>query len=92
MNISFKFDLNAKTVLPMLHKAQPYIVGVILIAVFGYTAYIVNAALNVAPILPAASSQAAPTTFDQPTINSLKNLNQVQGTLPTGNVGQNNPF
>jgi hypothetical protein len=90
LNLSLKPADLAK-LLPALKQAQGYLVGVVLIAVFAYTAWVVNAALNVAP---AAAQAAAPTvTFDKATIQSLKNLSAVQGNVPTGSLGsQSSPF
>jgi hypothetical protein len=90
LNLSLKPE-DLKKLLPALQKLQPYLFGSILIAVFGYTAYEVNAALNVQPGTPPASTQAK-ITFDQPTINSLKSLQAVGGDVPTGTLGTDNPF
>jgi len=90
LNLSLKPADLAK-LLPVLKRAQGYLVGVVLIAVFAYTAWVVNAALNVQP---SAAPVAAPgITFDTTTINSLKSLSVVQGNVPTGTLGsQNSPF
>jgi len=94
MNLNFKLDLDYKKLLPMLRMAQPYLVGLALIGVFAYTAYVVNAALNVRPAAPGSISSEPPITikFDKKTINSLKSLKVVQGEVPTGSLGTNNPF
>jgi hypothetical protein len=96
MNMNLSLSLkpeDLKKLLPVLQKLQPYVFGLALIAVFGYTAYEVNNALNVQPaaaIAPVAG--AAKVTFDQKTIDSLKTLQAVGGDVPTGNLGTNNPF
>ena len=91
MNMSLGFD--PKKVLPVLRQAQPYAIGLTLIAVFAYTALQVNEALNV----KAAPAAAVPTagsaiTFDKPTIAALKNLSVVESNVPTGDLGTDNPF
>jgi hypothetical protein len=96
LNLSFKPD-DLKKMLPYLWRAEPYIFGIVLIAVFGYTAYAVNAALNVGPASQSTLPQpAAKITFtskaDQETIASLKTLQTVQGNVSTGSIGTNNPF
>ena len=54
MNMNMNLDLkslkvNPAVILPLLKRARAAIVGVVLIGAFGYTAYAVNAALNVTP-------------------------------------------
>ncbi len=85
-----KFNLNPKAILAALQKAKSAIIGVSLIAVFGYTAYVVNGALNVQP----APSAAAPAkiTFDKATITAIKNLDVVSGQVPSTAIGKDNPF
>lgn len=92
MKIDLKFDF--KHWLPLLRKFQPYIFGLLLIGVFGYTALVVNAALNVkqdanAPLAP---DPAAKVTFDKATIDAVKKLNVVPGSVPTGELGKSDPF
>lgn len=90
MNMKFKLKLDPKTIIPILLKVKPYLIGAFLIGVFGYTAYVVNHALNVQP---AAAVKAAPSvTFDKPTITLLRSLDVVSGQVPVGNVGKDNPF
>lgn len=90
MNMKFTFKINPKTILPALQRAKPYLIGAFLIGVFGYTAYVVNAALNVNPA--PAPKQAPQVTFDKATITAIKNLNVVSGQVPSGDIGKDNPF
>lgn len=93
MNMNLKLDLDYKKWLPILRQAQPFVFGALLVAVFGYTAYTVNAALNVKP--QAAGVVATPKakiTFDKKTIEVVKKLDVVQGTVPTGDLGKSDPF
>lgn len=89
-----KLDLDFKALLPALRKLQPYAFGVGMIAVFAYTALVVNAALNVTadPSVAAIPDPAAKIIFDKTTIASLKALDVVEGAVPTGDLGKSDPF
>jgi DMSO/TMAO reductase YedYZ molybdopterin-dependent catalytic subunit len=95
-NMNLKLELNAETLkamLPLLKKAQPVIYGLLLIGVFGYTAYVVNQSLNVQAAEGTAGVKPLPKiTFDQKTITAVKALNKVAGEVPLGNLGANDPF
>lgn len=92
--MNLKLDLNLATALPILRKAQPYVFGLALIGVFGYTAYVVNAALNTQPqtAVPVSTATATKITFDKTTISKLKQLSSVSGDVPTGDLGSSDPF
>ncbi len=93
MNMNLKLDLDIKKWLPILRKAQPYVFGVLLVGVFGYTALIVNAALNVqAASATTAATPVAKVSFDKATIDAVKKLDVVQGTVDPGALGTSNPF
>jgi hypothetical protein len=91
---NMKLDLDYKKLLPILRQLQPYIFGMILIGVFGYTALIVNTALNVKADVtePVAADPAAKISFDKPTIEAVKKLDVVQGNVPIGDLGKSDPF
>ena len=88
MKMDLKF--NPATILPILKVAQPYIIGVALIGVFGFTAYSVNSALNVTPIAVAAKPVGI--SFDKKTLDSLKSLVGAPGTIAPTQVGKSDPF
>ncbi|HUD11595.1 MAG TPA: hypothetical protein VMS08_04230 [Candidatus Saccharimonadia bacterium] len=95
--MNLKLSLNPedlKKLLPLLWKIEPYVFGAVLVAVFAFTAYEVNGALNVKPLatVAAPATAASKIVFDQSTINSLKTLQPVGGDVPTGTLGSNNPF
>jgi hypothetical protein len=95
MNLSLSFKPeDLKKILPVLRTAQPYVIGLVLIGVFGYTAYVVNGALNLQPNKAKASGvkDVPKITFDKGTIKTLEQLQVVTGDVPTGNLGQSNPF
>lgn len=96
MNMNLNLNLNIETLkalLPVLRKAQPYLYGVALIGIFGYTAYALNAALNVQAAATQTEIQALPAIkFDQKTIANLKTLTAVNGQVPLDNLGKDDPF
>ena len=94
MNTNMNLDLDFKKLLPVLKRLQPYIFGGGLIAVFAYTAWVVNAALNVQPSATTATvaDPSARIVFDKKTIESVKSLQVVEGNVPAGNLGKTDPF
>jgi hypothetical protein len=94
MNMNLKLSLNPKALMKALRLAQPYLFGAALVAVFAYTAYVVNGAMNVMPAPRAADSGSSTTkiTFDKKTIEALKNLDNVSGAVPAGALGSEDPF
>ncbi len=89
-----KLDLNFnyKQILVYLRLAEPYLVGAALIGVFGYTAFFVNAALNVKPAATATIAPGVKISFDKTTVESVKNINVVSGQVPMVNIGKSDPF
>ena len=92
--MKMKLDFDLKKWLPLLRGIQAYVFGAALIGVFAYTAFVVNAAINVIPPNGAltAADPAAKINFDKKTIESVKKLEVVQGTVPTGDLGKSDPF
>lgn len=89
-----KLDLNFnyKQLLTYLRLAEPYLVGFALIAIFAYTAYFVNAALNVKPAATATTATTVKISFDKATVQAVKNINVVSGQVPTADLGKTDPF
>ena len=90
MNMKLKPNLNPKAIVAALRRAKSAIIGVALIAVVGYTAYVVNGAVNVQPT--ASATPPARITFDKATITAIKNLEVVSGQVPSTAIGKDNPF
>lgn len=93
--MNLKLDLDVKKILPLLKKFEPYLLGIGLIGVFGYTAYVVNQSLNVKAADTAATTPATASSkisFDKKTIEAIKKLDVVQGDVPSGALGQDDPF
>jgi hypothetical protein len=79
-------------VLVILQKAQPIIYGLLLVGVFGYTAYAINTALNVQPAASQTAITALPKiTFDKKTMESLRNRDNVDDNVKL-DLGGASPF
>lgn len=83
--------------LPTLRKLEPYLFGAALVGVFAYTALVVNGALNVQPAtvgetVDPKNPSPSKITFDKNTIEAVKKLNVVQGNVPVGDLGKDDPF
>jgi hypothetical protein len=93
--MNMKLELNMaslKALVPVLQKAQPYLFALVIVGAFGYTAYIINAALNVEAAESQTSIKALPKiTFDKKTMESLKNRDKVDSNVPL-DLGGANPF
>jgi hypothetical protein len=84
--MNLKLDLNMQTLksaLVVARKAQAAIYGLLLIGVFGYSAYIINAAVNVAPASTQTTITALPkVTFDKATMDTIRNRDKVDSSVP----------
>lgn len=91
MNLKLNWKLNPRQILAKLSQGLPLIFGVALIGVFGYTAWLINGALN---LKPSETTTSAPTAikFDQPTIQYVQGLKAVPGQTGVTAVGKPNPF
>jgi hypothetical protein len=92
--MNLKLDLDIKKWLPLLRRIQPYVFGVVLVGVFAFTAVVVNKALDVKPDPTAVTTTtpAVKVSFDKSTIEAVKHLDVVQGTVPTVDLGTSDPF
>ncbi len=89
--MNLKLPHNFRNYLKLLSRAKTALIGVLLIGIFGYTAYIVNAATN---IKSDSGTSAADTkiTFDKATLKALANRNNVPDQTPLGALGKSDPF
>lgn len=91
MKLNLKFDPQA--LLKVLGPLAPYIVGLAVVGVFGYTGWVINQAFHVEPNAAApAASPAVKVTFDKQTVEMVKNLHVVPGQVQPTDVGKNDPF
>jgi hypothetical protein len=90
--MKMKLNFDYKQILAYLRLGEPYIVGVLLIGIFGYTAYFINAALNVKPAKTATTTASLNIVFDKTTVQAVKNINVVSGQVPAVNLGKSDPF
>ncbi len=91
MNLKFSLPTSIRSYLRSLSKAGTAIVGISLIAVFGYTAYVVNSASNV----KSDATSGAKTTkivFDKATLKALSTRDQVSDQTALGALGKPDPF
>lgn len=95
--MNLKLDVNFQNLLPLAKKLQPYVFGLALVAVFGYTAWVVNGALNVkASTTPVAVDANNPSIaklrFDKTAIETVRSLDVVGSSVPVGDLGKGDPF
>lgn len=90
MNLKLALPSNLAVYLKVLSRARTALVGLFLIAVFGYTAYIVDAATNIVPAAPATSSPKI--VFDKAALAAIKDRTQVNDKTELGNLGKTDPF
>jgi hypothetical protein len=91
MNLKLALPTSLKPVLKSLSKARTAMVGLILIGIFGYTAYVVNTASNV----KSDATSGAKTTkivFDKATLKALSTRDQVSDQTVLGTLGKPDPF
>ena len=75
----------------ILSRSKTALIGIVLIGVFGYTAYLVNGATNVKS--DSTTTAAGPKiTFDKATLKSLANRTNVPDQTPLGTLGKPDPF
>lgn len=90
MNLSLKdVKLNPKQLVALLRRAQTLVVGIVLIALFAYTALVVQRAINV------KASDVTPvpvTVYNQTTIDQLKSATAVDSSTPASGIGESSPF
>jgi hypothetical protein len=92
MNLNMKLDLKSfRFTQAQLRRALPPVVGILLVALFAYTAFTIRAALTAVP----NDSQTATTTvatFNKATIASIKALTVVPDQTNITNLGTSSPF
>jgi hypothetical protein len=90
-----KIELNMatlKAVLAQLQKYQALLYGLALVAVFGYTAYVINTALNVAPATTQTAIKPLPKIkYDQTVMDSLSTRGVVDDKVQI-DLGTTDPF
>lgn len=91
MNLDFK-NINFKSMLPLVKRFGPMIMGLVLVGLFGYTGWVINGAFNVQPAAAPETSPAAKITFDKKTVDYVKNLHVVPGQVAPADLGKSDPF
>lgn len=91
MNLKLKFDPQA--LLKVLKPLAPYLVGLTVVGIFGYTGWVINQAFHTEPAAATpAASPVVKVTFDKQTVETVKNLHVVPGQVQPTDVGKNDPF
>ncbi|MDF2461166.1 MAG: hypothetical protein K0S68_569 [Candidatus Saccharibacteria bacterium] len=95
MNTNMKLELNMatlKSLLAQLQKYQALLYGLALVAVFGYTAYIINTALNVEPATAQTTIKPLPAIkYDRTVMESLSTRGVVDDNVQI-DLGTTDPF
>lgn len=86
--LSLKFD--KEQIIPFLKRAEAPLVGLALIALFGYTAFVLQGVNKLQPEAPAETAKTI--RFDAKTLESLQGRNNVPGQVDPGIIGKSDPF
>ncbi len=89
--MNLKLPHNFRNYFKVLSSLKTALIGIALIGVFGYTAYLVNGATNVKSDSPGAVA-GPKITFDKATLKSLANRNNVPDQTPLGTLGKPDPM
>ncbi|HSX01421.1 MAG TPA: hypothetical protein VLF67_04225 [Candidatus Saccharimonas sp.] len=92
MDLKFNFKLDPKVILPILRMAGPYLTGLAVIAVFGYTGWVINQAFNVEPAATSTIPPSKAVVFDKQAVTIVKNLQVVPGDVAPVPLGKTDPF
>lgn len=91
MNLKLSLPTNIKPYLKLLAKSRTALVGLVLVGLFGFTAYIVNTATNVKSD-GVSDEKAARIIFDKSAIQAVKTRSQVPDQTVLGTLGKSDPF
>lgn len=91
MNLKLSLPTSLKPYLKLLARSRSAFVGLVLISVFGFTAYIVNTATNVKSD-GTSDTKADRILFDKTAIKSVKSRDQVPDQTALGALGKSDPF
>lgn len=93
MNLSMKIDFKSiHFTQAQLRRALPPIVGVLLVALFAYTALTIRAAITAVPNDAQTTTATTIPTFNKATIASIKSLTVVPAQTNISNLGTSSPF
>jgi hypothetical protein len=89
--MNLKLPTNFKPYLKRLSRLRTPVVGVLLIGIFAYTAFIVNGATNVKSdgVTPSTTPKVS---FDKATLKTVSNRTNVSGYTTLGTLGKSDPF
>ncbi len=87
----FKLPTNIAPLLKKLSQLRTAIVGVLLVGIFGYTAFIVNGVIN-AKIDKTTTASTTKITFDKSALKALTSRSDVPDQTALGTLGKPDPF
>lgn len=91
MNMKFTIPPQLAKYLQTIKRSKSAIVGLLLIALFAYTAYVVNAATNVKSD-GTSSTPSNKIVFDKAVLKAVTDRNQVPDQTTLGSLGKPDPF
>lgn len=91
MNLKLALPTSFTPYLRSLSKARTALVGLIIIAIFGFTAYVVNSASNVKSDVT-SDAKTKKIVFDKATLKALSSRDQVSDQTALGALGKPDPF
>jgi hypothetical protein len=91
MNMNLNLNFNPQVLLKLLKVGGPYLLGLGLVGIFGYTGWVINQAFNVKPIEPATTATAK-VVFDKQALETVKNLHVTSGAVAPTDLGKTDPF
>ena len=92
MNMKMNLNVSPTALLALLRRFGPTLAGLAVVAVFGYTGWVINQAFNVKPVETTTTNATAHIVFDKKTIDTVKSLRVVPGEVTPGNLGKSDPF
>ncbi len=92
MKMNLKLDLSQAGLLKLLKQFGPSVLGLSLVALFGYTGWVVNAAFNTKPAETTVTPAQSKIVFDKSAVQTVKSLQVVPGQVAPTAIGTSNPF
>jgi hypothetical protein len=92
MNMKMNLNFKPAALLALLRRFGPSLAGLAVVAIFGYTGWVINQAFNVQPAELGTTTATPRITFDKKTIDTVKSLRVVPGGVTPGALGKSDPF
>ncbi len=92
MNMNLNLKLDVPTLLKLGKRVGPSLIGLVIVGAFGYAGWVINQTFNVKAIDPTSGPGNTHITFDQKTIEAVKNLQVTSGQVAPAPLGTSDPF